>query len=347
MTRHEFFELFCRALLLVRSTLKYRRLTIANQINDGDSHAARVQGELEASTQVPHMTEDGVELLRRIYMQGVDVHKEIALSATIGACESYKVPDCTEKRKETAAFFCPLLFSTLGLNEMYELLCSLLIERSVVFVSENLNLLTSASYIIWYNNNNTRMACCSLIHPLKWQYILIPIVPNPLRELLDAPLPYIAGLNRPALELRHIAEGAGSASIVLLDSGEIVHPEEPVLPSLGGLKVALEGAYKVFQRRGEAGLHYSATEAETAAALEITARIESALQERVFAKLPSFRSLVAAKGQEVDLETVKSRVKEACDPADKAFVERFADTQMFANYVEDHYVHVAVPFIQE
>ncbi len=148
MTRHEFFDFFCRALHFLRSTLKFRRLTLANKINDGDSHTARVQGDLEASTQVPHITDEGIEILKQLYHQDVDVHKEITLSSPIGICDNYMVPNPLELRTATAAFFCPLLFSSLGLGAFYELLCNVLLERSVVFVSENLNLLTSASYFL-------------------------------------------------------------------------------------------------------------------------------------------------------------------------------------------------------
>ena len=39
------------------------------------------------------------------------------------------------------------------------------------------------------------MAFCCLIYPFQWQYILIPLLPGIYKELLDAPVPYIAGMN--------------------------------------------------------------------------------------------------------------------------------------------------------
>ncbi len=183
------------------------------------------------------------------------------------------------------------------------------------------------------------MACCSLLHPLRWEYILIPIVPNVLKDLLDAPLPFIAGVNKSTDERWHIAESSSSSLVVLLDSGELVQSEQLAmskLPPLGNLRATIEGAYKTFQKTGKKELRYSPGEAEMKAVGQIMTAVEDTLKKFVFSKLPSCESI--GDGM-IELETIKGKVKAPEEQLgeDQDFVERLLDTQMFASYVQEHY----------
>jgi len=80
------------------------------------------------------------ELLNELYKQDVEMNKEILVP--LG--KSFKVPNFSELNKQVAMFSCPVLFSCLRLHVFYEVLCNILLERRVLFVSKNYNLLTSA-----------------------------------------------------------------------------------------------------------------------------------------------------------------------------------------------------------
>lgn len=60
---------------------------------------------------------------------------------------TYTIPRQKDNEK-SAVFFCGLLFSVLKTNDFFELMCNMFLEHSVVFVSENYNLLTSAMYLL-------------------------------------------------------------------------------------------------------------------------------------------------------------------------------------------------------
>jgi len=152
MTRHEFFEVFCFALHFLKNTLKYQRLTIAGEKAEYDNHAARVQNDLEASTKLPYITEDGLYMLRQLYEQEVALKKEIILSSLNEVQDEYtfKVPDFEELRKSVAHFFCPMLFNALSLESFYKMISCIFLEKSILFISENLNLLSSAVYFFIY-----------------------------------------------------------------------------------------------------------------------------------------------------------------------------------------------------
>lgn len=80
--------------------------------------------------------------------------------------------------------------SSLGLSNLTDeafafIFFSLLLENPIVFVSENLGLLTS-----------TMMLFLNLIQPFKWHYPLIFNVPQDLMQILESPFPIFVGINK-------------------------------------------------------------------------------------------------------------------------------------------------------
>ena len=69
-----------------------------------------------------------------------------------------------------------------------------MLEKSIVFVSESLGLLTSA-VLGMYN----------LLRPFTWPHVVVPVVPMSLFEVLEAPIPILIGIqsNRP-LKIRSL-----------------------------------------------------------------------------------------------------------------------------------------------
>jgi hypothetical protein len=63
------------------------------------------------------------------------------------------------------------------------LFSALLQEKSIVFVSYNLDLLTSCV-----------LGMLALLRPCKWPYFFMPLIPDNLRDLLEAPIPILAGI---------------------------------------------------------------------------------------------------------------------------------------------------------
>eukprot|EP00826_Nyctotherus_ovalis_P063603 TRINITY_DN9330_c0_g1_i13.p4 TRINITY_DN9330_c0_g1~~TRINITY_DN9330_c0_g1_i13.p4 ORF type:complete len:123 (+),score=46.86 TRINITY_DN9330_c0_g1_i13:1331-1699(+) len=121
MTLHEFFDFFFTALGLLKRRIA---LELFNQ-----------EGAAE-------LTESAVELLKELYSQDVELHKQLVMP--LDKSFVFAVPSYEELRKQMAIFFCPLLFNCLGLHAFYEVLSNILLERKVLFISENLNLLSSA-----------------------------------------------------------------------------------------------------------------------------------------------------------------------------------------------------------
>lgn len=130
MTYNEFFEFFFNALIVFRCVLKKE----ANNLS-------------ETTSKTPQINKDDIKKLKKLYFQDIDVNRTIAIdSAKQLNCYKYIVPNFSDIIKASAKCFCPILFSSINLNAFYQILCWAFIEGSIIFVSQNLNLLTSASY---------------------------------------------------------------------------------------------------------------------------------------------------------------------------------------------------------
>jgi len=64
-----------------------------------------------------------------------------------------------------------------------ELFAQLALERKILIVSKHKTLLTQAA-----------VALCSFIYPLSWNHTLIPILPINMVDVIDAPFPFLIGV---------------------------------------------------------------------------------------------------------------------------------------------------------
>lgn len=86
---------------------------------------------------------------------------------------------------QDSAWFCPCVFSIFDLENFYLIWSALLLEKSVVFISSNLTLLSSVM-----------LGFKSLLAPFSWCHVMIPILPAALVDILDAPVPFMVGITR-------------------------------------------------------------------------------------------------------------------------------------------------------
>ena len=76
------------------------------------------------------------------------------------------------------------IVSCISQNTLFEIFKAILTEGKILFVSKSNNLLTNIITLL-----------PSLLFPLKWPYVLIPLLPYKMQQFIDAPVPYIMGLN--------------------------------------------------------------------------------------------------------------------------------------------------------
>jgi len=93
----------------------------------------------------------------------------------------------TDEERERMEFFwnAPLILSVLDPEQFYLVWVSALLEKQIVFVSDSLGLLSSA--VLGFQ---------TLLKPFRWCLVSIPVVPEVALELVEAPMPFIAGILR-------------------------------------------------------------------------------------------------------------------------------------------------------
>jgi hypothetical protein len=98
-----------------------------------------------------------------------------------------------------------MFLSALTPDQFLKILSAIMLEKSLIFVSDNLPLLSSAVL---------GMQC--FILPFKWSYVQIPILPKSLIDMVEAPMPFLVGLLRSHL-----------SSVPLIQEGSARSPSFP------------------------------------------------------------------------------------------------------------------------
>lgn len=104
--------------------------------------------------------------------------------------------------------------SAIKKKSIIHIFIGMLLERRVIFVSKKLSTLSSSV-----------LASTSLIYPLNWQHILIPLMPSHLLEYTNAPMPFICGIHRSLFE-KLDSNTISSCIVCNLDTDKLSYPVE-------------------------------------------------------------------------------------------------------------------------
>lgn len=114
-----------------------------------------------------------------------------------------------------------VLFERLNEQVVLHVLGTILLERKLIFVSQNLSVLSLCIDAVQ-----------SMLYPFVWQHTLVPILPHSMTEISSAPTPFILGLLSQNVEdWKAIQPDQGM--LVDLDSGKVlssVGDESTILP---------------------------------------------------------------------------------------------------------------------
>eukprot|EP01118_Nematostelium_gracile_P003011 TRINITY_DN13456_c0_g1_i1.p1 TRINITY_DN13456_c0_g1~~TRINITY_DN13456_c0_g1_i1.p1 ORF type:complete len:655 (+),score=146.82 TRINITY_DN13456_c0_g1_i1:67-2031(+) len=149
------------------------------------------------------------------------------------------------------SFVRPNLFSNMNFKPLFEnmlvgnimcLFAALLLERRIVIYSTNLPKLTNCIH-----------AVVSTLHPLKWHYIYVPILPNALLDYCMAPMPFLVGVHSSAVK---ILKKMPTEEIFFVDldekNVELPNTDLKILPDTGKLRQNLE--FNLLQGKRNDGL---------------------------------------------------------------------------------------------
>ena len=113
------------------------------------------------------------------------------------------------------------LFRALNAEQIIDIFIALLTEKKVLLISKYKALLTHAS-----------IALISFVFPLCWKHVLIPILPKCMVNAIEAPVPYLIGIDPVILKDDQNFDIPNEVYRVDLDSGFIsLRDTKPKLPS--------------------------------------------------------------------------------------------------------------------
>jgi hypothetical protein len=123
----------------------------------------------------------------------------------------YEIPNYRELTYMDNKWFCPQLFSLFPPKTFLKLLSAVLLEKSIIFVGKQ-SMLSSA--ILGFN---------SLLYPFKWCFALVPILPHPLIDMLEAPVPILVGITKREYKDLSLTDDEKDSKIwVFLENGTVL-----------------------------------------------------------------------------------------------------------------------------
>jgi hypothetical protein len=96
----------------------------------------------------------------------------------------FKVPACDDDTS-MSDWSIPCLFRLLPLEMIVDLFTAVLLEYKIVLVCDNMGVLSAIG-----------LSLLSILRPYIWQGVFIPILPEVMWDVIDAPVPYIVGVNK-------------------------------------------------------------------------------------------------------------------------------------------------------
>ena len=122
-------------------------------------------------------------------------------------------------------FFCLLqrnlleYFNAVGLDTMLEIYAAMLHERRIIVTSSKLHRLSACV-----------QAANSIIYPMFWQHLFIPILPRQLETYLQAPTPFLIGVPAPVMSHGGVRmDELGDVVILDADANRVVSPFQDLL----------------------------------------------------------------------------------------------------------------------
>uniref|UniRef100_A0A3P9PRA8 DENN/MADD domain containing 5B n=1 Tax=Poecilia reticulata TaxID=8081 RepID=A0A3P9PRA8_POERE len=162
-------------------------------------------------------------------------------------------------------------FSLLGVDNMVKLLTCALLETQVLLYSKDYQRLMMVAEGI-----------TTLLFPFQWQHIYLPIISTPLHHLLDAPVPFLMGIQhrngaqRSSLHLPHEA----NLCFVDIDSHCVEAPEDlPLFPDQTELIQELSEVLLSFGLPPRGGVTTTTTAGSTSASPRLSSLVLEDLME--------------------------------------------------------------------
>lgn len=237
--------------------------------------------------------------------------------------DSFEDPGVNAKLAAAEEAFALSLWTTaticrvLSLESILALVAGVLLEKQVVVVCPNLGVLSA-----------TVLSLIPMIRPFQWQSLMLPVLPGKMLDFLDAPVPFIIGIQQVPADLKRKAWDPVQVN-VQKDQVKMCHL--PTLPRHKDLASELGPIHARLSREGSfAKKHpvYRCNEVQVEAAGQFLDVMKNYL-ESLCSELRSYTiTSVQSNNDRVSL-LLKESFIDSFPSKDRSFIKLFVDTQMF------------------
>lgn len=277
--------------------------------------------------------------------KNLDFHSIIDLrDSKIPFSYVYQIPDFNK------SFYLEVEWvSGLGLSNLTDeifafLISSILLENSVVFVSENLGLLTS-----------TMMTFLNLINPFKWHYPIVFNLPHDLMQILESPIPILVGINRNSYFINSLYQKYNHIIFVSLDKDKKIYNKNNMNPFLNETFILkLKTIFNDFNEKLKNNQPYMKNNLEENYYFSINKElipnpnkeqieliymffrdITSFIYQFLIKLIPEKALYVPNERNLLNYEMIRGQIKNK--DRDNIFLERFIQTQMLTFFLDEYY----------
>lgn len=221
------------------------------------------------------------------------------------------------------------LCRALSLDSVLAVLRAALLEKQLVVMSPCLGTLTAVV-----------LALVPLLQPFEWQSVMLPVLPASMVEFLEAPVPFIVGVQHKTAEVRQ--RTAGAVRVNVYKDTVVLRGATPALP--GDQRELADALRPHHQRLAElAGARRRPVhvhDAATADAARAFSAVVRAYVESLVANLAAHAIADVNEGQRVAVLLKESYI-DSFQRADRPFARALAETQMFSVLSDERLTAVA------
>lgn len=206
----------------------------------------------------------------------------------------------------------------LSLESVLELFAAALLEKQIVVICSNLGVLSAIV-----------LSVMPMIRPFQWQSLLLPVLPRKLVDFLDAPVPFIAGVQHkpPDIKMK-----ASSIVRINVDKDQVKACSLPQLPRFKELVSDLSPIHaRLSCENALAKRHpiYKCNEVQAEAAWQFLNVMRSYLESLCSDLRSHTITNVQSNNDRVSL-LLKDSFIDSFPSKDRPFVKLFVETQMFS-----------------
>ncbi|KAA8523309.1 hypothetical protein F0562_009732 [Nyssa sinensis] len=243
-------------------------------------------------------------------------------STSLELAEAQNVLMAEEEATALSVWAIACTCGSLRLENVLTLFAGALLEKQIVVVCSNLGILSALV-----------LSVIPLIRPYQWQSLLMPVLPDDMVDFLDAPVPYIVGVEKKTTEVQ-----SKLTNVILLDANknQVRSPTLPQLPQHKELFSSLSPYHEKLVGESYLGRKrslYECTDVQVEAAKGFLAVLRSYLDSLCSNLRSHTITNVQSNDDKVSL-LLKESFIESFPSRDRPFMKLFLDTQLFSVHTD-------------